>query len=97
MHSGQGLAPRSGEGVVDDRLPAAVVIDDPPQPVHQSVEEALFGVLVAVSDADAAAMRADLGGDEQEPEPGQRAYLNRMLRLETEPALANATFCALPA
>ena len=27
----------------------------------------------------------------------QRAYLNRMLRLETEPALANATFCALPA
>ena len=27
----------------------------------------------------------------------QRAYLNRMLRLETEPALANATFCGLPA
>ncbi len=39
----------------------------------------------------------------QDPETGkrrktdQRAYLNRMLRLETEPALANATFCALPA
>ena len=30
-----------------------------------------FGVLVAVSDADAAAMRADLGDDEQEPEPGR--------------------------
>ena len=31
------------------------------------------------------------------PRVDQRAYLNRMLRLETEPALANATFCALPA
>src|SRR5450755_1318896 len=45
---------------------------DRPQPIHQSAEDSLLPVMVAVADADSSCMAPDLGCQKQKPQAGRR-------------------------
>ena len=68
MRAGISTAKRDGNYWDESTLPEA----DRPESVHESAEDSLLGVMVAVAHADSSRVAPDLGGQKQKPQTSRR-------------------------